>query len=91
MIKAASKTKVGHVISGSEKRCPIASSDSEDDVKITGMEEKSSYVFNPLTLQQRRVIYERTSLEMRKEQLNHTNAGEKMLARPPRVRSVKGD
>ena len=91
MIKAASETKVGHVTGGSKKRCAIASSDSEDDVKITGMEEKSSYVFNPLTLQQRRVICERTSLEMRKEQLNHTNAGEKMLARPPRVRTVKGD
>ena len=91
MIKAASETKVGHVTGGSEKRCAIASSDSEDDVKITGVEEKSSYVFNPLTLQQRRVICERTSLEMRKEQLNHTNAGEKMLARPSRVRTVKGD
>ena len=91
MIKAASETKVGHIMGGSEKRCAIASSDSEDDVKITGTEEKSSYVFNPLTLQQWRVICECTSLEMRKEQLNHTNAGEKMLARPPRVRSVKGD
>ena len=91
MIKAASETKVGHVTGGSKKRCTIASSDSEDDVKITGMEEKSSYVFNPLTLQQRRVICERTSLEMRKEQLNHINAEEKMLARLPRVRTVKGD
>ena len=58
MIKAASKTKVGHVMAGSENRCAIASSDSEDDVKITGTEEKSSYVFNPLTLQQWRVICE---------------------------------
>ena len=55
------------------------------------MEEKSSYVFNPLTLQQRRVICEQTSLEMRKEQLSHANVGEKMLARPPKVRTVKGD
>ena len=70
---------------------PIALSDSEDDVKITGVEEKSSNVFNPLTLQQRRVICERTSLEMPKEQLNHANVGEKMLARPPKVRTVKGD
>ena len=69
----------------------MASSDSEDDVKITGVEENSSYVFNPLTLQQRRVICECTSLEMCKEQLNHTNIGEKMLARPPKVRSVKGE
>ena len=91
MIKAASETMVGHVMDGSERRCPIASSDSEDDVKITGTEEISSYVFNPLTFQQRRVICERTSLEMRKEQLNHTNVGEKMLARPPSVRSVKSD
>ena len=91
MIKAASKTKVGQVTGESEKRGPIASSDSEDDVKITGMEEKSSYVFNPLTLQQWRVICEQTSLEMCKEQLNHANIGEKMLARPPKVRSVKGD
>ena len=91
MIKAASETKVGQITGGCEKRCPIASSDSEDDVKITGVEEKSSYVFNPLTLQQRRVICERTSLEMRKEQLGHANVGEKMLARPPKVRTVKGD
>ena len=47
--------------------------------------------FNPLILQQWRVICECTSLEMRKEQLNHRNIGEKMLARPPKVRSVKGD
>ena len=46
MIKAASETKVGQITSGCEKRCPIASSDSEDDVKITGVEEKSSYVFS---------------------------------------------
>ena len=91
MTKAASETKVGQITGGCEKRGPIASSDSEDDVKITGVEEKSSYVFNPLTLQQRRVICERTSLEMRKEQLNHANVGEKMLARPPKVRTVKGD
>ena len=91
MIKEASETNVGHVTGGSEKRGPIASSDSEDDVKITGMEEKSSYVFNPLTLQQQTVICERTSLEMYKKQLNHTNVGERMLARPPKVRSVKGD
>ena len=91
MIKGASETKVGHVTGGSEKRDTIASSDSEDDVKITGVEEKSSYVFNTLTLQQRRVICECTSLEMCKEQLNYTNIGEKMLARPPKVRSVKGD
>ena len=48
MIKAASETKVGQITGGCEKRGPIASSDSEDDVKITGVEEKSSYVFNPL-------------------------------------------
>ena len=91
MIKAASETKVGQITSGCEKRCPVASSDSEDDMKITGVEEKSSYVFNPLTLQQRRVICERTSLEMCKEQLSHANVGEKMLARLPKVRTVKGD
>ena len=91
MIKMASETNVGQVTGGCDKGGPIASSDSKDDVKITGVEEKSSYVFNPLTLQQRRVICEQTSLEMRKEQLNHTNVGEKMLARPPKVRTVKGD
>ena len=85
------KSKVGQIAGGCEKRGPIASSDSEDDVKITGVEEKSSYVFNPLTFQQHRVICERTSLEMHKEQLNHANVGEKMLVRPPKVRTVKGD
>ena len=35
MIKAASETKVGQVTGGCENRGPIASSDSEDDVKIT--------------------------------------------------------
>ena len=39
IIKAASKTKVGQVTGGCEEG-PIASSDSEDDVKITGVEEK---------------------------------------------------
>ena len=47
MIKAASKTKMGQVTGGCEKRGPIPSSDSEDDVKNTAVEEKSSYVFNP--------------------------------------------
>ena len=88
MIKAASETKAGQVTGGCEKRGPIASSDSEDDVK-TGVEEKSSYVFNPLTPQQRRVICEQTSLEMLKEQLNHTNVGEKMLANPPKSKNCK--
>ena len=76
---------------GSEKRDTIPSSDSDDDVKITGVKEKSSYVFNPLTLQQWRVICECTSLEMCKEQLNHTNIGKKVLTSPPKVRTVKGD
>ena len=66
-------------------------SDSDDDVKITGVQELSNYVFNPLTIQQRRIICERISLQMRKENLNHSNVGEKILSRSPKVRSVKGD
>ena len=41
-------------------------SDSDDDVKITGVQELSNYVFNPLTIQQRRIICERISLQMQK-------------------------
>ena len=52
---------------------------------------KSSYVFYPLTLQQRRVICERTSLEMRKRTAQPRKCRGKMLARPPKVRTVKGD
>ena len=44
MIKAASERKVGQVTGGCEKSGPIASKDSEDDVKMTGVEEKSRCV-----------------------------------------------
>ena len=60
-------------------------SDSDDDVKVTGVQENSNYVFNPLTIQQHRIICERISLQMRKENLNHSNVGEKILSRSPKV------
>ena len=66
-------------------------SDSDNNVEVTGVQENSNYVFNPLTIQQRRIICERISLQMRKKNLNHSNVGEKILSRSPKVRSVKGD
>ena len=90
MIRVAADENIVHDNSD-ECREHTQQSDSDDDVKITGVQELSNYVFNPLTIQQRRIICERISLQMRKENLNHSNVGEKILSRSPKVRYVKGD
>ena len=65
--------------------------DDDDSVEFINMKSLAGYIFNPLTVQQRKVICERTGLIYRKDKLHFSEHSENMGTRPPKVRTIKGD
>ena len=67
--------------------------DNDDDgsIEIINMKTTSGYIFNPLTIQQQKVICECTGLIYRKNKLNLSEQSENMATQPPKVRMIKWD
>ena len=65
--------------------------DEDDDIAVVNINDTPSYIFNPLSVQQRKLICKRTGLIYRKDDLNFSNEGENMGTRAPKVRTIKGD
>ena len=63
---------------------------SEDDIVVVGIEKRNDFFFNPLTIQERNRLCQRTSLIHRKH-IPHTNLSENLGERTPRIKSIKGD
>ena len=55
------------------------------------MKSSAGYIFNPLTVQQRKVICECMGLIYRKDELHFSEHSKNMGTRPPKVRTIKGD
>ena len=66
------------------------SSDS-DDVAILEVKQQSSFKFLPLQYNQRKAVCERISIIIRKTEMAHSQVGENLHTREPRVTRVKGD
>ena len=65
--------------------------EQDDEVQMVAFKKECNYIFTPLTVQQRRVICERTSLVFRKAELNFSNINDTLGTRSPKVRAIKGD
>ena len=73
------------------KENTVPDSDSSSDIQITDVKEGNDFKFNPLQLNHRRAICERVSLILRKTTMAHSQVGESLETREPRVTHVKGD
>jgi len=78
-------------LSQNSERKPADDSGDDDSIEIVDIQSTSGYTFNPLTIQQRKSICERTEIQYREDDLNLSNFGELMGTRPPKVKTIKGD
>ena len=72
-------------------RLPDLTSDTDSDVTITDVNEKNGFKFVPLLFNQRKAVCQRINLIIRKTDMGHSQVGEMLKAREPRVMRVKGD
>ena len=70
---------------------PDLLSDTDSDLAITDVKEGNSFKFIPLLVIQRKAVCQRIGLEMRKTNMAHSQVGENLESRVPRVTRVKGD
>ena len=70
---------------------PDLPSDTDSDLTITDVKEGNSFKFIPLLVNQRKAVCQRIGLEMRKMNMAHSQVGENLESRVPRVTHVKGD
>ena len=70
---------------------PDLPSDTDSDLAITDVKEGNSFKFIPLLVNQRKAVCQRIGLEMRKTNMAHSQVGENLESRVPRVTRVKGD
>ena len=70
---------------------PDLPSDTDSDLTITDVKEGNSFKFIPLLVNQRKAVCQRIGLEMRKMNMAHSQVGENLDSRVPRVTCVKGD
>ena len=70
---------------------PDVPSDTDSDLAITAVKEGNSFKFIPLLVNQRKAVYQRIGLEMRKTNMAHSQVGENLDSRVPRVICVKGN
>ena len=70
---------------------PDLQSDTDSDLAITDVKEGNSFKFIPLLVNQRKAVCQRTGLQMRKTNMAHSQVGENLDSRVPRVTCVKGD
>ena len=74
-----------------EKEKPENGDSSDSDIKVLHSEEGDSFEFHPLQLNHRKTISQRVSVILRKTEMAHSQVGEKLYTREPRVSKVKGD
>ena len=72
-------------------KLPDLTSDTDSDVTITDVNEKNGFKFVPLLFNQRKAVCQRINLIVRKMDMGHSQVGEMLKAREPRVTRVKGD
>ena len=70
---------------------PDLPSDTDSDLAITDVKEGNSFKFIPLLVNQRKAVCQRIGLEIRKTNMAHSQVGENLESRVPRVTHLKGD
>ena len=83
--------KFANQLSKGDNKHNTHDNNNNDNITILNIDDTPSYIFNPLSIPQRKVICNRTGLIYRKDELNFSNQGENMGTRAPKVRSIKGD
>ena len=89
--KVSTLEKPGDSSEVSKKEKCENSDSSDSDIQVLGSKEGDSFEFHPLHLHHRKSICQRVSLIMRKTEMAHSQVGEKLEKREPRVARVKGD
>ena len=74
-----------------EKEKPENGDSSDSDIQVLHSKEGDSFEFHPLQLNHRKAISQRVSVILRKTEMAHSQVGEKLYTREPRVSKVKGD
>ena len=70
---------------------PNLPSDADSDLAITDVKEGNSFKFIPLLVNQRKAVCQRSGLKMRKTNMAHSQVGDNLDFRVPRVTHVKRD
>ena len=70
---------------------PIDTSDSDDITVLGSQPAGDDFTFLPLMYANRQAVCKRVSLIMRKTNIPHSQIGEKLSTREPRVTKIKGD
>ena len=85
------ETKDQNVRKESLFTCDDSPNSSDSDVAILDVKEGKSFKFLPLQYNNRKAICDRIALIIRKTEMGHSQVGESLDTREPRVTCVKGD